>query len=93
MEAVTALLGDGVRVGLLSEGKKVRDDSRTLSQIGISCKDDLDTVGFTLEPSPAQSPPPLRTEDHPLQLSCDATNDLTRYLSFASSPFGFSRYC
>ncbi|KAH1055430.1 hypothetical protein J1N35_033495 [Gossypium stocksii] len=32
MEAVTALIGGGIHVGLLLQEKKVRDDSRTLSQ-------------------------------------------------------------
>lgn len=76
MEAVTALLGDGLRVGLLLQGKKVRDDNRTLLQTGISCRDDLDTLGFTLEPSPAQALPVCR-EDHPLPLLCDVTQNLS----------------
>ncbi|CAA0836757.1 Telomere repeat-binding protein 3 [Striga hermonthica] len=50
MEAVTAILGSGIRVGLLFQGKKVRDDNRTLQQAGISQSNDLDTLGFTLEP-------------------------------------------
>ncbi|KAL1559430.1 hypothetical protein AAHA92_09775 [Salvia divinorum] len=32
MEAVTAILGSGVRVGVVLQGKKVRDDNRTLQQ-------------------------------------------------------------
>ncbi|KAJ7960131.1 Telomere repeat-binding protein [Quillaja saponaria] len=32
MEAVTAILGGGLRVGVLLKGKKVRDDNRTLLQ-------------------------------------------------------------
>ncbi|XVF75319.1 hypothetical protein PTKIN_Ptkin13bG0177800 [Pterospermum kingtungense] len=72
MEAVTALLGGGIRVGILLQGKKVRDDSSTLSQTGISCEDNLDALGFTLEPSPAKAPPPVCSEEPPLLLSCDA---------------------
>ncbi|XWS65977.1 hypothetical protein CRYUN_Cryun05aG0160400 [Craigia yunnanensis] len=72
MEAVTALLGGGIRVGVLLQGKKVRDDSRTLSQTGISCEDNLDALGFTLEPCPAKAPPPVCSEEPPLLLSCDA---------------------
>ncbi|XP_022765135.1 telomere repeat-binding protein 3 isoform X2 [Durio zibethinus] len=72
MEAVTALLGGGIRVGVLLQGKKVRDDSRTLSQTGISSEDNLDALGFTLEPGPAKAPPPVYSEEPPLLLSCDA---------------------
>ncbi|OMO59033.1 hypothetical protein CCACVL1_25149 [Corchorus capsularis] len=72
MEAVTALLGGGLRVGVLLQGKKVRDDSRTLSQTGISCEDNLDALGFTLEPGPAKAPSPVCSEEPPLLLSCDA---------------------
>ncbi|KAL0452827.1 UNVERIFIED_CONTAM: Telomere repeat-binding protein 4 [Sesamum latifolium] len=32
MEAVTAILGNGIRVGVVLQGKKVRDDNRTLQQ-------------------------------------------------------------
>ncbi|XWS74960.1 hypothetical protein CRYUN_Cryun01aG0043400 [Craigia yunnanensis] len=72
MEAVTALLGGAIRVGVALQGKKVRDDSRTLSQTGISCEDNLDALGFTLEPGPAKAPPPVCSEEPPLLLSCDA---------------------
>ncbi|XWS07748.1 hypothetical protein CRYUN_Cryun41cG0017100 [Craigia yunnanensis] len=79
MEAVTALLGGGIRVGVLLQGKKVRDDSRTLSQTGISCEANLDALGFTLEPSPAKAPPPVCSEEPALLLSCDAApQNLTR---------------
>ncbi|XP_031251219.1 telomere repeat-binding protein 4-like [Pistacia vera] len=72
MDAVTAILGGGLRVGVLLHGKKIRDDNRTLSQTGISSEDSLDTLGFTLEPSPVQGPPPLCcAEDPPLSLPCD----------------------
>ncbi|CAL9134917.1 unnamed protein product [Musa textilis] len=59
MEAVTAFLQGGMRIGVLLQGKKVRDDNKTLRQTGISCSDKLDNLGFTLEPGPAQTPPPL----------------------------------
>ncbi|KAE8712084.1 Telomeric DNA binding protein 1, putative isoform 2 [Hibiscus syriacus] len=71
MEAVTALLGGGIRVGVLLQGKKVRDDNRTLSQTGISCEDNLDSLGFTLEPGPVKAPPPVCSEEPPLPISCD----------------------
>ncbi|KAF2318809.1 hypothetical protein GH714_010885 [Hevea brasiliensis] len=73
MEAVTAILGGGLRVGVLRHGKKVRDDNRTLLQTGISSKENLDTLGFTLEPSPVQAPPTVCTEDPPIPLPCDST--------------------
>ncbi|CAN4105957.1 unnamed protein product [Withania somnifera] len=61
MEAVTAILESGLRVGVVLQGKKVRDDSRTLEQAGISQNGNLDNLGFTLEPrfsqvSPSSSP-------------------------------------
>lgn len=50
MEAVTSILGDGLHVGMLLQGKKVRDDNKTLLQTGISHDDKLDNLGFSLEP-------------------------------------------
>ncbi|CAH2069424.1 unnamed protein product [Thlaspi arvense] len=52
MEAVSSLLSDGHRVGLMVQGKKVRDDNKTLHQTGISQDNDhLDSLDFSLEPS------------------------------------------
>ncbi|XP_057480798.1 telomere repeat-binding protein 5-like [Actinidia eriantha] len=79
MEAVKTILGDGLRVGVLLQGKKIRDDNKTLLQTGISHDNKLDTLGFSLEPSPSQASPPLCHEDHPLLLTCDAPQPLTRY--------------
>ena len=78
MEAVTAILGDGLRVGVLLQGKKIRDDNKTLLQTGISHDNKLDALGYSLEPSHSQAPPPLCHEDHPLPLTCDAPQPLTR---------------
>ncbi|KAE8676895.1 Telomere repeat-binding protein 3 [Hibiscus syriacus] len=84
LEAVTALLGGRIRVGVLLQGKKVRDDSRTLSQTGISSEDNLDTLGFTLEPGPVIAPPQLCSEEPPLLLPCGAApQNLT---SFRATP-------
>lgn len=58
MEAVMAILGGGVHVGVLLQGKKVRDDNRTLLQTGLSCEENIDTLGFMLEPNSLQTPPP-----------------------------------
>ncbi|CAN6810992.1 unnamed protein product [Brassica oleracea] len=55
MEAVTALLGDGIDIGVLVQGKKVRDDNNTLSQTGLSCRENLDNLGFTLEPGSSEN--------------------------------------
>ncbi|KAF5453568.1 hypothetical protein F2P56_028465 [Juglans regia] len=78
MEAVTSVLGGGLCVEVLLQGKRVRDDNRTLLQTGISSKDNLDSLGFELEPSIVQTPPPLCSSDfHPL-LSCDSSQLLTR---------------
>ncbi|XP_022973294.1 telomere repeat-binding protein 4-like isoform X1 [Cucurbita maxima] len=74
LEAVTAILKDGLRVGVLVHGNKVRDDNRTLLQTGLSCKDNLDSVGFTLEPNLVHNITlPLCSEDPPQILACDMT--------------------
>lgn len=64
MDAVTAILGGELHVGVLLQGEKVGDDNKTLFQSGISHCDDLDNLGFLLEPSFPQdssndSPTPL----------------------------------
>lgn len=78
MEAVTEILGGGLHIGVLVQGKKVRDDSKTLLQTGISHDSQLDALGFTLEPSPSQNPPPLCTGDSPHLLPGDAPQPLAR---------------
>lgn len=75
MEAVTAMLGGGLRVGLLLQGKKVRDDNRTLRQTGISKDGQLDALGFSLEPNPFHAPP----QDSSFLLGSDSPQPLTRY--------------
>ncbi|KAK9154318.1 hypothetical protein Sjap_001798 [Stephania japonica] len=69
LEALTAILGGGVHVGVVLQGKKVRDDNKTLLQTGISHHDKLDTLGFTLEPTPTptptSTPPAICHEDSP----------------------------
>ena len=52
-----AIIGGGVHVGVLLQGKKVRDDNRTLLQTGISSEENIDTLGFALEPSSLQASP------------------------------------
>ena len=65
MYAVTAVIGGGLRIGVLLQGKKVRDDNKTLRQTGISQNNQLDGLGFTLEPNPSQSAPPLYARASP----------------------------
>ncbi|XP_057472616.1 telomere repeat-binding protein 5-like isoform X2 [Actinidia eriantha] len=79
MEAVTTILGGGLRVGVLLQGKKIRDDEKTLLQTGICHDNKLDALGFSLEPSPSQAPPPLCHEDCPVLLTCGTPQPLTRY--------------
>ncbi|KAF8395134.1 hypothetical protein HHK36_019075 [Tetracentron sinense] len=79
MEAVTAILGGELHIGVLIQGKKVRDDNKTLLQTGISQDDRMDTLGFMLEPNPAQDPPPLCPENSSFLLHCDTPLPLTRY--------------
>ncbi|TKY47432.1 Telomere repeat-binding protein 3 [Spatholobus suberectus] len=63
MEAVMAILGGGAHVGVLLQGKKVRDDNRTLVQTGISCNENLDTLSFVLEPTSLQASPTVCVGD------------------------------
>lgn len=78
MDAVNALFGGGLRVGVLLHGKKIRDDSRTLLQTGISCNDKLDNLGFTLEPTTVHPPMSQSSEDPQCLLPCDSTQPVTR---------------
>lgn len=54
MAAVNTVLGGGLHVGVVLEGKKIRDDNKTLLQTGISHDNKMDTLGFTIEASPAR---------------------------------------
>ncbi|KAJ0260900.1 Telomere repeat-binding protein 4 [Hirschfeldia incana] len=75
MEAVTALLDDGIHIGVLVQGKKVRDENNTLSQSGLSCKENLDNLGFTLEPGHEKLPIPLCSETpFDIMPTTDSTN-------------------
>lgn len=81
MEALMAIIGGELHVGVLLQGKKVRDDNITLQQTGISLNSD--TLGFMLEPTlpqPSQSPvqeqppmsPPECDNHQPLSTSPDS---------------------
>ncbi|XP_017242709.1 telomere repeat-binding protein 4 [Daucus carota subsp. sativus] len=78
MEAVTAILEGGLHVGVVLQGKRVRDDNRTLQQIGISHNEDLDTLGFTLEPDFIKATSPISCKDPELLLPCDEHQELSR---------------
>lgn len=79
MEAMTAILGDGLCVGVLFHGKKVRDDKKTLLQTGISHNNKLDALGFSLEPNPFQDPTQLLCPKEHTQLSYGTPKPLQRY--------------
>ncbi|XVF05499.1 hypothetical protein REPUB_Repub05bG0177500 [Reevesia pubescens] len=79
MEAVTAILGGGLRVGVLLRGKKIRDDNKTLLQTGISRNNRMDALSFSLEPNHSQASPSLCPGGSPLMLPCDTTLPLSRY--------------
>ena len=52
MDAAMNLLGGGLQVRVLMQGKKVNDEAATLFQIGISCTPKPESLGFMLESSP-----------------------------------------
>ncbi|GKV32890.1 hypothetical protein SLEP1_g41456 [Rubroshorea leprosula] len=79
MDAVTAILGGGLRIGVLIQGKKVRDDNKTLLQTGISHDNQSDVLGFSLEPNPSQTTPSLCPGDSPSMIPCHTPQPLTRY--------------
>ncbi|KAI4334536.1 hypothetical protein L6164_019217 [Bauhinia variegata] len=81
MEAVTAILRGGLRVGVVLRGKKVRDDNKTLLQTGISHDNQLDALGFTLEPNSSQSLHPICAADSPRGPHAEMPKPLTRYPS------------
>ncbi|XP_029128740.1 telomere repeat-binding protein 2 isoform X2 [Cajanus cajan] len=81
MEAVTAVLGSGLRVGVILHGKKVRDDNKTLLQTGISHDNHLDALGFTLEPNSSQNKSPACATDSLCVPSADMPQPLIGYTS------------
>ncbi|GJN08304.1 hypothetical protein PR202_ga26210 [Eleusine coracana subsp. coracana] len=79
LEAVNAILGGSLRVGVLHNGKKVRDDSKTLMQAGIGHDDMLDNLGFSLEPNCTQNPSQVPAhEDTSFLEIIDTTEPLAR---------------
>ncbi|KAI9113897.1 hypothetical protein K1719_015148 [Acacia pycnantha] len=71
------ILGGGVRVGVVLQRKKVRDDNLTLVQTGISCKEDLEKLGFTLEPNSLEAPPNVYDGDPSL---CETSPGMIRLI-------------
>ncbi|KAL8141012.1 hypothetical protein V2J09_007033, partial [Rumex salicifolius] len=63
MEAITTLLGGELHVGVLLKGRKIKDDSKTLVQTGISHDNKVDSLGFTLEPNYSRVYSSMSTED------------------------------
>lgn len=63
MEAVMAVIGGGMHVGVLLQGEQIRDDNRTLEQTGLSCNENLDTLSFTLEPKSLLASPAVCVGD------------------------------
>ncbi|PWA82298.1 Homeodomain-like protein [Artemisia annua] len=78
MKAVTEILQGQLHVGVLLQGKKVRDDNRTLQQTGISENCNLESLGFTLEPIKPEPSPTLVQKETPLLLPCNTQQDLSR---------------
>ncbi|KAK9727230.1 hypothetical protein RND81_05G267100 [Saponaria officinalis] len=79
LQAVSALLGGGLRVGVLLQGKKIRDDNRTLLQSGICNANKVDSLGFYLEPNPSQVGSPVCSEENSLVLSADVPPPVSRH--------------
>ena len=78
VDAVAAILGGGIRVGVIYQGKKVRDDQRTLQQAGISQCANPDNLGFILEPSFTHVSPSETPKKPPVLFPC-ADRPLPRY--------------
>ncbi|XP_060184262.1 telomere repeat-binding protein 4-like [Lycium barbarum] len=78
MEAVRSILGSGLRVGMVLQETKVQDDNSTLQKAGISQNGNLDTLGFTLEPSSYPVSASLHSKEPPALPPYVADHELTR---------------
>ncbi|KAH7840671.1 hypothetical protein Vadar_020014 [Vaccinium darrowii] len=78
MEAVTAILQGGLHVGVVVHGNKVKDDNKTLLQVGISHNEDQGNLGFMLEPGSAIASPPLSRKELPILLPHETHHHLSR---------------
>ena len=88
MDAVAAILGGGIRVGVVFQGKKVRDDERTLQQAGISQCANPDNLGFILEPSFTHVSPSEILKKLPVLSPRDSDKPLPRYCYIVEFYFG-----
>ncbi|XP_024968583.1 telomere repeat-binding protein 5 isoform X2 [Cynara cardunculus var. scolymus] len=79
MEAVTAIFSGELHVGVMLQGKRIRDDNKTLLQTGICHDNKLDALGFTLEPNQLQVPPSQCPEDRSVVPPPATPKPLTRY--------------
>jgi len=55
MDVVTSIIENGLRVGVLLQGKNIQDDSKTLRQATICHGENLENIDFTLECEAGQS--------------------------------------
>ncbi|KAI5078766.1 hypothetical protein GOP47_0006437 [Adiantum capillus-veneris] len=77
MDAAMSLLGGGLCVRVLLQGKKVTDETESLLEAGISDGGKLDSLGFMLEPNPF--PASAGVDDTFLVLSHNANQTSSRY--------------
>ncbi|KAF7131823.1 hypothetical protein RHSIM_Rhsim09G0166900 [Rhododendron simsii] len=84
MEAVTAILQGGLRVGVVVHGKKVKDDNKTLLQMGISHNEDLGTLSFTLEAGSRIASQPPNRKEVPILLPCETHHQFSRSAAMES---------
>lgn len=84
MEALTSLLSGELHIGVMLQGKKIRDDDKTLLQTGIHNK--LDALGFILEPHHLQNPSSLCPEDQSFPTTPEMPKPLIRYTPTPNIP-------
>ncbi|CAK9875389.1 unnamed protein product [Sphagnum jensenii] len=80
MEAAMNLLGGGLRVRVLLQGKKVPDEGATLLQMGISRSAKPESLGFMLEPSPVPTSTSATAAEDPL-LGCNSMKTKLTHLN------------
>ncbi|XP_073019718.1 telomere repeat-binding protein 4-like isoform X3 [Primulina eburnea] len=78
LETVTSILRGGIRIGVVLQGKKVRDNNITLEQACISQSCNLNNLDFTLEPNYTCVPETRNPEKPPLVFPCDTNQQLRR---------------
>lgn len=78
VDAVTAALGRELGIGLHYQGKKIKDDNKTLLQTGLADENQSDALAFSLEPSPRQTTPQIDSGDPPPFIHCKTPQPLRR---------------